>query len=146
MLWYWPNKNNSSTPWPCHSSYSTKASADKLNNSFMDAILKLNTSCISHRNSFLSFISDENRTITERLSIKHIKLKEIQHIIEKLPSSTVVGTNHMYVNMLQKAPYVVYEALSIILNLNKLLSNGTFHDYWKSAIVVPVPKKKDLLH
>ena len=89
----------------------------------MDTISKLTTSCLSHSNSSLSFLSEENRTITERLFINHVTLKEVQHIIETLPIAVLLLALRFYIDMLKKSPYVVYEALSIIFNKSLLLAS-----------------------
>ena len=76
----------------------------------MDAISELTASCLSHSNSSFSFLSEENWTITEHLSINHVTVvtpKEVQHIMETLPSSAVAGTDHSSTNMLKKSPYVL---------------------------------------
>ena len=90
----------------------------------MDVISKLTAFCLSHKNSFLSFLSKDNRTIIECLSINHGTPKEVHHIIQTLQSNIVVSTDQISITKLKKSPYVMNKALPIIFN--KLLFTGIF--------------------
>ena len=132
---------NLATPWPCHYSAAFKASTNKLNNNFIDAVAKL-ISCSSIAKTALfedlsgsKYVSYENH-----FSLRQVSVKDVKCIIDSLLLSATVGQDQISATMLKKSPIAVFEALAFIFN--ESLFTGIFPDVWKSAVVVPVRKRK----
>ena len=77
-----------------------------------------------------------------RFSLRQVSVKDVKCIIDSLLHSAVVGQDQISATMLKKSPIPVFETLAF--TFNDLLSTSIFPEVWKSAIVVPVHKKKDI--
>ncbi len=127
------------TPWPCHNTAASKASADRLNNNFVDSIAKLIATSSA---SSTSLNNNDDVSTDNILSLHHVTTKDVKRIIDAMPHSAVVGNDLISATLLKKSPLAVFEALATIFNHS--LTTGCYPDAWKSAIVVPVHKKGDI--
>ena len=135
---------NLATPWPCHNSAASLASANKLNNNFIYAVAKLILSCLSIANTtvFEGLSGNKHVSYKNSFSLLKVTVKDVKCIIDLLPHSAVAGQGQISAAMLKKSPIAMFEALSFIFI--ESLSTGIFLEVWKSAIIEPVHKKGDI--
>ena len=91
---------------------------------------------------FESLSGRKHVSYENRFSLRQVSVKDVKCLIDSLPHSVVVGQDQISATILKKSPIAVFEALAFIFN--ESLSTGIFSEVWKSAIVVPVLKKRDI--
>ena len=121
-------------PWPCHDEQSAKASANRVNNNFVDTIDNLTQILNINCNS----VSIE--TCSYRFKFDLVTTSDVSRIIDSMKNTPTVGSDFISLQMLRKSPVSVIKALTIIFNAS--MTNGVFPIAWKHSIVTPVFKKE----
>ena len=125
-----------SHPWPCHDAKSTKASADRVKNHFIDSIENI------LKNTNVSRVSCTPITCVDRFTIRHVTVTDMSRVIDSITVSAAVGSDLISLSMLLKSPGEVIKALTTIFNVS--INAGAFLNEWKHAHLTPVFKKGDL--
>ena len=123
-------------PWPCRDERSAKASANRVNNNFIDTIdnltRKLNINCNSV----------SVKTYLDCFKFNLVTTSDVRRIIDSMKNTPTVDSDFDSLQMLRKSPVSVIKALTVIFIAS--MTNGVFPIAWKHSIVTPVLKKGDV--